>query len=207
MKKNENRFAKTNIVNRFIAVKYSDIPPPSENSAVILPLNDGLGFQLKASFLKDIKLSPQDEEYILKELSSINNIIGKEYAKFQKQDLPKHLSRKNNDTIIFGSFFLNLIFFLFIQVSLFSQSEMFFYMGFGGYILILIILFCFLSTGLFYKLKRTQNFSKYLPIYIEPILKKMKAYLKEKGFKMENGNDYFWIKISKSKEANTIEET
>lgn len=44
MNKNDNRFAKTNIVNRFIAVKYAEIPKQTENSFIIYPLNDGLGF-------------------------------------------------------------------------------------------------------------------------------------------------------------------
>lgn len=44
MQNNKNRFKKNNIVNRFIAVKYADVPKPTDNSFIIYPLNDGLGF-------------------------------------------------------------------------------------------------------------------------------------------------------------------
>ena len=44
MKTNKNAFGKNNIINRFIAVKYSKIPSSNDNCFIIKPLSDGLGF-------------------------------------------------------------------------------------------------------------------------------------------------------------------
>jgi hypothetical protein len=47
MEENKKYFGKNNIVNRFIAVKYAEIPKSTPTSWVIKPLNDGLGFLIR----------------------------------------------------------------------------------------------------------------------------------------------------------------
>ena len=61
MKTNKNAFGKNNIINRFIAVKYAQVPSQNENCFIIKPLSDGLGFINKIEGIKKIGASHNDE--------------------------------------------------------------------------------------------------------------------------------------------------
>lgn len=45
-------------------------------------MNDGLGFQNKLESIKNIGVSEDDENYIRKEIQSINDVIGKQYVEY-----------------------------------------------------------------------------------------------------------------------------
>ena len=198
MMKKKNVFSKTNISNRFIAVKYTGIPKETDSSCIINPFIDGLGFVLNLKSFSRIGASEKDIEYILKNLKKINKIISEEYCLFKKKEIPNHFSDKFNDKFILGSI-LASFFLLFAMEALKSINR-------GDLLFIIIIGFLFVLIGVYFylfsafciKIKKNRRvFSDILPKHVEPVLAVMRIYLKAKNFSLEYDNKYFWIKISK----------
>ena len=198
MNQKKNLYRKTNILNRFIAVKYTNIPKQTEDSFIIRPLNDGLGFILKLENFSKIGASEKDIEYILNKVQKINNVISKEYCKFKRNEIPIHFSNRFNDGFILFSFTFCFCLLFAVEILLESKQEDFLCFILLGFFMILLVVYFYLFSAFCIKIKKKKIFSDILPEHVEPVLSIMKIYLKAKNFNLEYDEKYFWIKISKS---------
>lgn len=190
-----NLFRKTNIKNRFIAVKYANIPKNTEDSFTIPPLCDGLGFKINLSASKEIGLNFEDINYLKNELKKINKIIIIQYSLYKKNETPNLISKKMNDRLLYISFGLSIIFFIFIQISNTRADFNLFLIGFLGYLAILVVLIIFLCKNFFLKIKHLPNFSVILKKYLKPIFEDIKKYFGKRNFQVNSDDDFFWIQI------------
>ena len=198
MKDKKALFVKSNIQNRFIAVKYCQFPSETRTSYIVRPQSDGLGFIVNLSGFELLEKNPEVIFEIKERIIRLNKIIGDEYCKQKRTELELKASKKFDDRMtIFGCILCFLGFFC-TYLSLNTENLQWLMLAsLGVYALVIaVVIKIIISASLIQPIKQKDIISSVL-IELEKELNDMNSYLREHNWYVSTQKEMFWLKFER----------
>ena len=192
-------FAKTNIQDRAIAVKFVQFPSTTPDSYVVRPLGDGLGFSTDIDDMGGIGASLSLIDTVKAEIRAINGKMAKTYAKFRRNELKGSYDKTFDAWYVYLNIFFLLVCFALVQTAIGKQNMHLFYLGLAGIGLIVATSLVYMMVSFCKAKTKKLVYITMLSDMLDGNFRRIDRACAAEGFYLDSPHDLFWLKIGNIK--------
>ncbi len=198
MKDKKALFVKSNIQNRFIAVKYCQLPSDTRTSYIVKPQSDGLGFIVNLSGLEALEKNPEVIFYIKERIIRLNKIIGDEYCSQKKLELGLKASKNSDDRLTIFACVFCFVGFLCTYLSLNTDSLKWMMLAsLGLYVLVIGVVIKIIISATLIQPTKQKDIITAVIMSLDRELNDMNMYLREHNWYVSTQKEMFWLKFER----------
>lgn len=198
MKSNKLSFATQKITNRFIALKFAEIPIDDEFNFIIKPQRDGIGFILNLTEMKKFDISPNDILGMNKIITEMNSVFSKSYLKLKKEEMGLNKIKQKDDIVLLLLLILCIAATVAIEISLVSNNYSFLILfGLGIFIFVFLVVLYYAFVAITMNIDKQEDLLELVKPEMIVFMKNLNTFLEPKGLQAFAPRHYYYIRITR----------
>ena len=189
-------FKKKRLLNRFIAVRFQQIPKASKMSFVVGPVADGMGLKVDLEGIERLGLSTEESKMVRSELLSLNKVFAMEHCKQQAFAINVLESKEKDDLLTYLGILCAFIAFG-LSYAAVNTNVFINFIKFVPFVYMLVILLAVKLT--FSSIAITPRVPPDLVSLLKPYFNQrimcIQGYLRKNRIKVTYCPDLFWVKF------------